>query len=105
MKTETFYATFVTLLLCISASLFAQNPTFQWAHQVGGLNYDDGISIITDALENVYTTGTFSSTVDFDPGEGTSNLTSVGEADVFIQKFDANGQFLWAKQMGGLNDD
>jgi hypothetical protein len=105
MKTETFYATFVTLLLCISASLFAQNPTFQWAHQVGGLNYDDGISIITDALENVYTTGTFSGTVDFDPGEGTSNLTSVGEADVFIQKLDANGQFLWAKQMGGLNDD
>ena len=52
---------------------------------------------VIDNLGNVYTTGSFQGTVDFDPGTGTYELTSVGETDIFISKLDANGNFLWAK--------
>ncbi|MCF8297063.1 MAG: SBBP repeat-containing protein [Saprospiraceae bacterium] len=76
-----------------------------WAKQIGGTSYDYGISIKTDASGNVYTTGSFSGTVDFDPGIGTVNLTSVGNADIFIQKLDPAGNLLWVKQMGGIYDD
>ena len=37
----------------------------------------------------------------FDPGAGVFNLTSAGGGDIYIQKLDANGNFIWAKKMGG----
>jgi hypothetical protein len=76
-----------------------------WAKVMGGSNWDFGHGIAVDASENVYTTGYFNNTVDFDPGLGTANLSSNGGADIFVQKLDANGDFLWVKSMGGSSDD
>ncbi|MBK7341592.1 MAG: gliding motility-associated C-terminal domain-containing protein, partial [Saprospiraceae bacterium] len=45
--------------------------------------------------------GNFISTVDFDPGAGKFNLTSNGDYDIVICKFDKDGKFLWAKSFGG----
>ncbi len=61
------------------------------------------IDIAVDNAGNVYVTGEFKSTCDFDPGAGVVNLTAVGSRDAFILKLDASGNFLWAKQIGGLN--
>ena len=93
------------LFLILSQLILAQNPSFEWAKQMGGTNYDKGYSITTDAVGNVYTTGMFGGTVDFDPGAGTANLTSAGGSDIFIQKLDAAGNLLWIKQMGGTSND
>jgi hypothetical protein len=76
-----------------------------WAKSFGGAGRDYGHSIAVDASGNVYTTGYFEQTVDFDPGAGTSNLTSVGARDVFVQKLDASGNFLWARSFGGTSND
>lgn len=72
---------------------------FVWAKQFGGSQDDEGYSIAVDASGNVYTTGYFLGTVDFDPGNGTYDLTSDVYYDVFISKLDASGNFVWAKQM------
>jgi len=74
---------------------------FLWAKSMGGTDNDYGFSTTVDGLGNVYTTGTFHNTVDFDPNSGVSNLTSLIYSDIFIQKLDAAGNFLWAKSMGG----
>ena len=76
-----------------------------WAISMGGVSYDYGYSITTDALGNVYTTGTFRGTVDFDPSTDTLYLTSNGSDDIFIQKLDSNGNLIWAKSMGGNSSD
>jgi len=76
-----------------------------WATSFGGPDNDLGLSLTTDATGNIYTTGTFENTVDFDPGTGTTNLTSNGMQDVFIQKLDASGNLIFAKSFGGLLDD
>jgi len=100
----------LTLLLYLSVFLFsingiAQNPTFEWAKQMGGNGHSNGRSIITDSKGNVLSTGNFRDTVDFDPGTGTTNLISAGKEDIYIQKLDTNGNLLWVKKMGGTDSD
>ena len=72
---------------------------------MGGTDWNEGNSIAVDGIGNVYTTGRFKGTADFNPGAGTFWLTSAGGYDIFISKLDASGNFLWAKRMGGTNDD
>ena len=82
------------------------NGNFIWAKSMGGsIGSEDGRSITTDVSGNVYTTGYFENTVDFDPGAGTFNLISNGGKDIFIQKLDSNGTFIWAKSMGTTGID
>lgn len=49
----------------------------------------------------MYATGAFFGTnVDFDPGAGTANLSSVGNINMFIAQDDASGNYLWANRIG-----
>ena len=73
---------------------------FVWAKAIGSSGFYRGRSITLDALSNVYTTGSFSGTADFDPGSGVSNLVSAGSNDIYISKLDSSGNFLLAKSMG-----
>jgi hypothetical protein len=89
----------------IFISKLDSSGNFVWVKQIGGLDDEFGLSLYADSLGNIYTTGTFLGTPDFDPGVGTANLTSVGDEDIFISKLDSSGNFVWAKQMGGLGAD
>jgi hypothetical protein len=61
-------------------------------------------AVATDAGGNVYMAGGFRGTATF----GTNTLVSVGpdaNADIFIAKYDPDGQLLWIRQVGGESDD
>ncbi len=80
--------------------------SFVWAKAMGGSGMNDyGYDIAVDATGNVYTTGSYNVTADFDPGSGSFVLTSAGNIDIFISKLDALGNFVWAKSMGGSQDE
>lgn len=78
-----------------------------WAKRAGGNYVDYAKSITTDAFGNVYITGCFySASITF----GTYTLSNSGSsgADIYIVKYDPNGNLLWAKREGGgstSNDD
>ncbi|HMG14851.1 MAG TPA: T9SS type A sorting domain-containing protein, partial [Saprospiraceae bacterium] len=74
---------------------------FKWAKSISGNFVDQGNCIAVDATGNVYVTGGFQYTADFDPGPDTSNLISFGDYDIFILKLDSYGNYIWAKNMGG----
>ncbi len=78
---------------------------FIWAKNIGGKQKDVSTSIFVDSLMNVYTTGYFIDTADFDPGLGVFNLISPANISqsVFISKLDSSGNFIWAKGVGGLS--
>jgi hypothetical protein len=99
------------LLATIVCSIFiqlsdAQTPSFEWAKKLGSpTTYNQGNALAVDHLGNVYTTGQFRNTSDFDPGAGTFNLTSAGTEDVYISKLDNDGNFVWAKSIGSTGFD
>ncbi|NUQ64345.1 MAG: SBBP repeat-containing protein [Pirellulales bacterium] len=72
-----------------------------WARTLGGTQDDQGAAVALDQSGNVHLAGSFFGTVDFDPGAGTSFLTSAGWDDVFVLKLDVNGNFRWVRRLGG----
>ena len=62
----------------------------------------DMSGIVVDSSGNSYVTGGFgSSTLTF----GSHVLTNAGGFDLFLVKYDANGNVLWAKSIGGTKDE
>ena len=73
-----------------------------WARRLGGEGNERVKEVATDDVGNVYIGGQFdSSTADF----GTHTLSSNGQRDGFVAKLDANGNFVWAHQIGGAYTD
>ncbi|MCC7356562.1 MAG: SBBP repeat-containing protein [Candidatus Doudnabacteria bacterium] len=83
----------------------ADTVAYGFVKQIGGTGSDQGASLKLDGDGNIYSTGAFSGTVDFDPGAGTSNLVSAGLTDIYISKLDSNGDFVWAKKIGGTGSE
>jgi hypothetical protein len=99
------YLTFIATVTFFINIVSAQSPGWLWAKRLGGSANDICNSTAVDAAGNIYTTGYFYGTADFDPGTGVYNLTSVGSSDIFICKLDSSGNFLWAKSMGSTDPD
>ncbi len=77
----------------------------QWVKTFGGTSNDYAFSLSINN-SNLYVTGQFADVaVDFDPGPGTSTISSNGSNDAFVAKYDLNGTFAWAKGFGGTNND
>ncbi|MFT5249707.1 MAG: hypothetical protein ACI93P_001435 [bacterium] len=76
-----------------------QNGNLLWVKTIGGLG-NDVARIINDYGTSIIISGTFTETVDFDPGTGVLSKTSNGESDVFILALDDNGDFLWVTTIG-----
>jgi hypothetical protein len=85
----------------IFVSKLDASGNFLWAKNMGRSDPDVGKSIAVDASGNVYTTGNFIRTTDFDPGVGFYNLTASGNDDIFISKLNSSGTFVWAVKIGG----
>lgn len=77
------------------------NGNFLWASRLGGVSGEQVRSMDVDGSGNVYTTGSFNGSADFDPGVSVFNLTAAvpGTHDIFISKLDANGNFVWAQDI------
>jgi hypothetical protein len=78
---------------------------FVWVKSIGGYDFDIGYDFAIDDSNNVYTTGSFKGTVDFDPGDLSNTVSNNGGSDIFILKLDSAGNFVWVKSLGGASSD
>lgn len=89
----------------IYVAKYNSDGIFIWARQMLGSGFEVPYAIHVDAAGNFCITGMFMGTVDFDPGAGNFSLTPFGNSDAFIAKYDASGNFIWARQVGGTVAD
>jgi hypothetical protein len=80
---------------------FAQTSDFKWAVKAGGRFSDASSDVTIDNAGNIITTGYFSNIATF----GNTQLTSAGSGDIFIAKYDSNGNLIWAVKAGGTGYD
>jgi hypothetical protein len=74
---------------------------FNYSSSLGSVDGDAGEAMVTDAKGNLYVTGYFSQTVDFDPGPGVYNLSADGMEDIFFAKYAPSGALIFARRIGG----
>ena len=103
------------LLLFAVVTVLAERPgdaqaaapgDLAWAKRAGGSSIDTGRGIAVDASGNSYVTGSFRGSATFGPGEtNATTLTSAGIFDIFVAKYDASGDLVWATRAGGTGTD
>ena len=91
----------ILAMTLLSINTFAQAPNWQWAKSAGGSYYDYGVGIVEDGAGNSYVTGNFGSpSITF----GSTTLTNADNtgntSDMYIVKYDAGGNVVWAKGAG-----
>ena len=96
----------ITFILSLFIScLFAQ--TWQWSSSAGGVINDEAIRTCTDQSGNIYIIGSMNGYV---TGNGivffnSDTLSINGYNDLFIAKYDVNGNEVWVKSFGGNNNN
>lgn len=88
--------------LLASSPMLAQNPAYFFASGIGRTGTDRPWASTIDANDNIYITGRFHGTVDFDPGSGTATLTASGTqyGDIYVASYDAAGNYRWTFRIG-----
>ncbi|MCE3260109.1 MAG: hypothetical protein K0S12_1750 [Bacteroidetes bacterium] len=76
---------------------YAGDGTLQWVKKAGG-DYDDvAWGLTLDSQGKIFITGEFNAYATF----GTVAFPTTGEANVFVACYDASGNVVWAKGVGG----
>jgi len=82
-------------------SKFDQSGEFIWADTFGGPEEENAFDVATDQFGNIYVTGSFMGTSDFDPGDSEDGHTASGLTDIFLVALDENGDYIWGRHWGG----
>ena len=95
---------FVLAFVQIPLLGFCQLSVPQWVNDIGGPGSSSiPAGVRVDKQNNIYVTGIYSGTVDFDPSPtGVYNLTSINNTyDTYLAKYTSAGKLLWAVSVGG----
>lgn len=96
-----FQIAYIFIFLIFTLPAQAQNFNYAWTVAGGSAGIDEGKGVTTDSFKNVYVIGSFTGTVDFDPGLGVTTLTASGTGSGYLVKYDSNGNFQWVLQISG----
>ncbi|MEK6749872.1 MAG: putative Ig domain-containing protein [Pseudomonadota bacterium] len=76
------------------------NGAYLWTRTLTGTSHNQAGGLAIDAQNNLYLMGEFAGTLDLDPNAGVSNKTALGTQDVYVTKWDSNGNYVWARNIG-----
>ena len=83
---------------------YSKTGALVWAKNLRGLNgqsVGQGSAIAVDGSGDVFITGTFTGTINFDPGAGNSSFSAPSRNDAFIAEYGPDGTLVWARDMTG----
>ena len=84
---------------------YNSDGTLAWAVSAGGDTSTEGHAVATLADGSALVTGQFAGTATFGAGEGNETpLTSAGQNDLFVAKYNSDGTLAWATQAGGTDN-
>lgn len=88
-------------LIAVWCQLRVTAQEWAWAKRCGGQGAERSMGIALDPQSNVYAAGWFEGTAFF----ATQTLTVTGQRDVFVGKWESNGNLVWVQKGGGKDED
>jgi hypothetical protein len=86
----------------IFVAKYSADDRLMWVRTVGGSGEDKANDLAVDDAGNVYVTGSFRSTVDFDPNFYARDYhIAKGNTDIFLMKLSSGGHYRWTVATGG----
>lgn len=82
-----------------------QNGDYVWGKTFGGTSLDLGWGLNMDSHNLLYLSGWYNGTADFNPTGQVNSFTSNGGTEIFISKFDLDGNYYFTKSIGGTSSD
>ena len=80
-----------------------EDGSFDFAFAMGAIY---GNQLVVDASDNLFITGLFWGTIDFDPGVGVANLSATAfSSDAFVLKLSPTGAYNWAVKFSGSGSE
>jgi hypothetical protein len=76
---------------------YDSNGLVKWARSEGGKDHDDGFDVLVETNGNYYIIGQYRDSIKF----GSTTLICNGVYDIFVTKYDSNGNVKWVKSSGG----
>ncbi len=89
----------LTLVIILPYTAHADFPPHMWSYSYGDTNLQTVKGVDTDANGNIIIAGDFWGKVNFGGGNLTSSLWE-DQFDIFLAKFDSDGNHLWSKKFG-----
>ena len=78
------------------------NGDYVWGQSMSGTDFADVYGLAVDASNNIWLSGEFLGTIDFNPSPAIDTLSSTPfNSHVFVAKYNANGDYTWAGSIGG----
>ena len=91
---------FFILFACLAFNYVTAQVNYKWVKGIGSIATDIGKDVAVDGVGNVYVTGQFGGTADFNPfGSGVSTLTKTGLFSCFVAKYSSDGNILWKNKV------
>lgn len=91
--------------LIINSSVFSQADKFLWQKSVGDKSGIEAREMKLTNSGDIVIAGHFADSVDMDPNSGKKMLKSNKFSDYYIAKYTSNGALIWAKSIGGQEDE
>lgn len=86
-------------------SKFDNNGNFIWVNSWGDSDYVECYGLDIGNEDNLYLTGSFPTTTDFDPGPGLVEVIPDGLTDTYLVKYNSNGEFQEVYTWGGADSE
>lgn len=78
---------------------------YSWARLYGAAGWDHAYDMAMDTKGNLYLTGLFMGTTNYNPSNPATAHTSNGLADIFLLKVSNTGSYIWSRAFGSTQDD
>lgn len=78
---------------------------YQWTQTIGSSGDDRAEGITLDSDNNLFVTGRYSATVDFDFSDNSDSFTATGTHDAFVSKLFADDSYGWTRTFESVASD